>query len=122
MLKNEYLQAMGVTRWKLRKEYGYYQLKDAQGCYRGGLVVQLAASQSQGERDLLVGIIRALGLQTEEVQSLPAQPLFVLGAIPSGVLNNSVKSTHSLAAMLANPKLKAPVWQDLQNFFELRQR
>lgn len=116
MLKNEYLQAMGIIRWGLRKRYGYYQLKDAEGRHRGGLVIQFSSAQSQAEQDLLAAIIRALGLSAQEIQLLPAQPFLVLGTPPS-LADDSITMTHSLAAMLANPKLKAPVWKALQNFF-----
>lgn len=105
MLKTEYLQAMGIPRWQLQKKYGYYELKDVQGHYRGGLIVQFGVSQSDAEQDLLANIIRALGLTAEETHSIPPQPRF------------SMTSTYSLAAMLANPKLKAPVWKALQNIF-----
>lgn len=114
MLKDGYLQAMGVVTWRLRETYRYYRLTDAEQCHRGGLIVQFRASRLQAEQELLTAIIRALKLQAEEVQVIPAAPLIVLGIAPSGV--NGATATHSLAAMLADLKLKAAVWKALQCF------
>ncbi len=107
-MKTLYLQAMGITNWRLRDAPRYYLLT---GSARRHGVLVATVNAGQAEPDLLAAIIKALGVEAKEIQTpVAAAPSIALGPQPATI------NTHSLAEMLRNPTLKAPVWQALQKF------
>src|SRR5579871_3841339 len=107
-MKNVYLQTMGIITWRLRT-YSYH-LIDREGQVVGVLLAQV---YSNPERELLEAIRKALPIVTREGQWDGNEALLIFG---SPTLSSSdsklIFSTHSLTAMLKNPKLKAEVWKE----------
>lgn len=111
-MKNEYLQAMGITCWRLRTHS--YNLLSADQKIIGTLIAKVNSAR---EQELLEAIRRALNVTTQIGSSDGSTPLLILGKeiTSSASANNSI-NTHSLAEMLENPKLKSAVWKDIKNF------
>ena len=115
-MKTKYLQAMGVTSWRLRDQgqmpslTRYYRLSGGSRS-AGLLIATFSPKQLQPEQQLLAAIIQALGMQAEEVQPPNTERSIALGTHSAAV------TTHSLADMLKTPSFKAPVWRVLQDFF-----
>ena len=124
-MKTNYLQAMGIIPWRLRDTTAGPPPAPAVYCYRfvnenneciGALIAEGCSAE---ERELLAAIRRALTIKTVACEWEAAPRLLLLGAhlVPrySAPL---LTVTHSLAEMLANPQLKAKVWQDLKKFIQ----
>lgn len=111
-MKNVYLQAMGITAWRLRS--CSYHLLDPEQKIIGTLIASVYSPQ---EYELLEAIRRALPVVTHAGQWDGNSSLLILSTdVPSNTPPERIICTHSLADMLENPKLKAVVWKDIKNF------
>lgn len=113
-----YLQAMGITPWRLRELPGgqrnleYYYLSEESN--NGLLIAEITAI---AEVELLSSILKALGINAVKTEKVEAVRLLVMGDhLKFRYLSSTIKVTYSLAQILANPRLKGPVWQDLRDF------
>jgi DNA polymerase III psi subunit len=110
-MRNHYLQAMGITRWKLRQSFSYYLVMGKVN--RGVLIVNI--SEDPQQRKLLEAILQALNAPLSPLQNLDG-----LNGLVSIALGNHPATicTHSLKEMLQDNRLKAPVWRILQDFMK----
>jgi DNA polymerase III psi subunit len=110
-MKKAYLQTMGIITWRLR--VCSYNLINSERQVIGTL---LAKSNSLAELELLGAILQALPIASSPGPWNGSSPVLFLGEPFSKYSPSTWISTHSLNAMLENPKLKADVWKKLKNF------
>jgi DNA polymerase III psi subunit len=123
-MKTNYLQAMGIVRWRLREplaaprqpHFVRYELgKVGEIAHSGSLI---AEADSAPEQELLAAILEALNAKKVVEVPAPASRFVLMGAnLASRYEASSKVVTYSLAEMLANSQLKAKVWKDLREFF-----
>lgn len=119
-----YLAAMGIEVWRLTSpvssQFLSLQLLDSKRTLKVILFAQINPAQMDKERELLAAIIRALNLSGEEtiLESVDSSiPIIALGApLKLPMSTSKIIKTYSLTEMLANPQLKAKVWQLISCF------
>lgn len=108
-MKIKYLQAMGVTTWRLHG-IPCYRLWDAQDQCCGVLIASL---NTPLEQELFAAILQALGVRVEESQWVETD---AKRTVSLGAHATACHQTYSLAEMLKNPLLKSQVWQALRKY------